>query len=368
MKKVIHLDDLLIYPKIGILVDSKTGNQLKTSLQNKFGSLKNAKGFLNISRLTLSYIGKKHIKMFNMVKICNALDITLRSLERNVVSITSHFKYKIKFPYEVTPAHFRVVAHIIGDGSYSNNSAYWIQKDVTPIIKLQNKIFKNEISINGRNCKRCSILNIYTKIVSVALDSRNAKNAEFINKCLDIPKEFQIQILAALIEDEGCIRSKNCSFDIGMTNKEIILGIKNICNKLGYETSNISIKDSRGFKTKDISKPIYNISLYVLGVHRFYKDLMTINSEYSNLRLWKKQNELENYVRVNSGKRVLIRNKNENRIRYLLDNWEKRYISCREINNLFKIKGNTTRSLVRRMFSMKLITKYQRGKYLYLKP
>ena len=295
------------------------------------------------------------------------MNLSLNDLENEVISVASWDIYNIKFPYELTPLHFRIVAHIIGAGCNSGGSACWIQKDAAPLLKLQKTIFpNNHKKYKSQTCEKCTINNFYPKLVCAALnlETDDVKTAKFIDRCLLLDKDFQVQVLAALIEDEGCIRSKNCSLHIAMTDKNIVLSMASLMDSLGYERGRVTAKIGTGYNNKIKLSLLYHLDLYVLGVNKFYMDLMDVAQKYGKeALLWKKQKELENYVKLNNGWRAIAKKRNGQVIPFLLDNYNKEIISWMQIKNLLKLSHRDTGHIIRRMIYEGLISKSRRGIY-----
>ena len=101
--------------------------------------------------------------------------------------------------------------------------------------------------------------------------------------------DYKVQILAALIEDEGRIQPKSASTLIAMQDLDLIEGTSRLIDDLRYERSRITNGMIKGTYS-DEPKMMYNVFLLVLGAHKFHLDLSKSVKKYGDLAgLWKKK-------------------------------------------------------------------------------
>lgn len=216
---------------------------------------------------------KSFIRIVNLLEILKNLQMSKYEIEKEIIGYkdtSSKESFFIKFPYVLSPLHIRVVGVLIGDGHIhkTTNLARWIQKDTTPLKKLIESVLEKQIYSNKEEMQ-VVIPAFFSKIICHALSLKFCSLAteEFIVKCLNLPKDYGLALLIALIEDEGNIDVKNCGgIDIRMGSKKIIFAIKSLCDYLRYKTSNtIPYKNKGSFGEGGL---MYRIKINAEGIGR----------------------------------------------------------------------------------------------------
>lgn len=246
------------------------------------------------------------IRIKNFVEILNVLKISLKFAEKYISfyrDTCSKEPFKIKFPYYFTPIDMRIISVLFGDGNVhkENNLARWIQKDVAPLKRLIEHSLKTQIKTNGTQ------ITIPAFFIKVAAKSLNLKKIEFnstkfIKRSLELPKDYRLALLLALIEDEGNIDVKNYGgVSLRLSSKQGIYLISQLCASLGYKTSKISKYQNKGSFGDNI---MYKMCVLSEGIEKIGFDVLNFEKEYSLLAsLWTKRESLYNRWKICIGDR-----------------------------------------------------------------
>lgn len=377
---IVKLQDLLVYEGLGIKIGKEYAQYIKKLIRSKFGSQKRAALLNGLNHVTIGRIEWKSTRIYHWKKILNLLDIDLNEFEKHVVGIADWKIYNIKFPYSVSPLLIRLVAHTIGDGGFYLHNAQWIQKKVAPIINLQKQLLGvyGKIVINCNEVEHTSIMALYIKLACAVLGiQRNEiSSAKFIRACMKLPKDYKVQTLAAVIEDEGRIQPNSGSMIITMKDSDIVKSLAKLMENLGYDHSRITKTKNLEFSSSRKNSPsrqngfLYRVNLRILGAHKFYHDLNEIISKYGELAgLWKKQKQLQNLMSSNDGRKArgekLNRDLAKKTINLMKKNSEK--ITYKELKKYLNVSHHRTGSVVRRLYNKKILKKVSRGYYTLIK-
>ena len=198
-----------------------------------------------------------------------------------VKSSFSNYAYRLHFPVEFTPLHLRCVAHLLGDGHKCKDSRRGVfsQKNLTHMTSLLKKIL-------GASPKsydvRVTIPALIMKVASRALSLKpiDFKKAEFIRKIQGLPAEYKLQLIFAVVSDEGNVHK---TIRIGVANKALLQAFAQLLNDLNIPHSGVR----RG-------KNHYEIAIYKQGVIRLYEESKRVIAEYGEVAgLWEKQEQIK---------------------------------------------------------------------------
>ena len=364
---IVKLENLIDYSRLGINVKSEYAEKIKRLIKSKFGSFTKAAELLEMHPDRISMLGRRCTRLQSWKKILDLLELPLEDLEHNVITVWDRYFYDVKFPLNITPLYFRLVAHLIGDGCYKGNSAIWIQKNVEPIIKLQRMLLgSRESKWNYKTADQALIMDFYVKLVSALLKIERKKiiTHEFIKKCKNLPRYYKVQVMAAIIEDESRIQPKSCSFRISMKSKEIVESLGELIDDLGYERSEIKKVKNKGFNL--ISKSyLFELFIRIRGAHKFYKDIQDSVRCYGKIAcLWKKQKQLEELVKYNSGRNAEYRVYNELFYKNIIDLIHKNGpITYNSIISQFNVSYRKASSIVFKMVHKNKLKRINTGNY-----
>lgn len=243
----------------------------------------------------------KSTKVKNYLKLLRYLDINLKEGEKNIDFITYRGS-KQKFPFikEFSPLMFRIVCHLIGDGSFPTKSTgRWIQRRensrwLVDLIKSFNIESKESSKGDENKCSYILIPNYFLRITDsvLGIESSSIKNPDTLKRLLSLPKEYKIQLISSLIVDEGHFRYKGVrSCILSQSNRRFMETIHDFLDDLDYDHSKIKEEiDKNGNR-------IYRINIYVQGTINLYKDVKESIRRYGIYSgLWHKQKQIEDYV------------------------------------------------------------------------
>jgi len=298
-----------------VKLSNNNANFLEKIIKRKYSSFSKFSNDCKVDRRTICRAcqreGSGFIKISSLFKFTNFLKLRRNSIEKHIEfykdsRVGAYGRtYRLDFPFMITPKVIRLVSHIVGDGSvykdcikYSQNDASYIKKlsedVVKPLselkigIRYKNGLFKEQVFDIPMVVAKC-----VSKFLNISL--KDFKNSIFIEKCLKLPKDFKVQVLAALTVDEGHVPKKK----ISMSDKGIVEKLCDIVDSLGYGRTNIRFERyPHKYKDKVYFPEMYSFILLGDGIRDFSKDLKKIVSRYgASLDLWNKQNELENAVK-----------------------------------------------------------------------
>ena len=301
-----------------VKLSKNNANSLEKIIKRKYSSFSKFSNDCKVDRRTIcrgcQREGSGFIKISNLFKFTDFLKLRSNSVEKHIEFYKDSKAgaygrtYRLDFPFMITPKVIRLVSHIVGDGSvykdcirYSQNDASYIKKlsedVVKPLtelkigIRYKNGVFKEQV---------LDIPMVVTKCVSKCLNIslKDFKNSIFLEKCLKMPKDFRVQVLAAFMVDEGHVPKKK----ISMSNKGIMEKLCDIVDSLGYERANMRFERyPQKYKDKIYFPEMYSFVLLGNGIRDFSNDLKKTVKRYGALlNLWNKQNELENTIKFHN--------------------------------------------------------------------
>ncbi len=229
-------------------------------MYKKFGSQSNYAKFLNINRTCIQgyyyarywHKGKRSIKyipLWVLKRSATYISAILKeNIEKNITSIRGKGGNQInhpKLPFQESPAFYRIVAHLIGDGSNSyNHTPYYANtcKYLREQFKKDLQIFGKIVTYETRSIQDPDVFCVnFTKTATHILE--HILNIKFThpNKLpiiiFSAEEECKRAFLQALFDDEGTIST---CLGIGMKEKRLIQEIKLLCSSLGIETLKIT--------------------------------------------------------------------------------------------------------------------------------
>ncbi|MBI5061725.1 MAG: hypothetical protein HZB67_05430 [Candidatus Aenigmarchaeota archaeon] len=196
---------------------------------------------LSVNYQTIAiYRRNKPISIRLLQMACNNLGIDESYAEKSIVMFTQNLKtkYEVKFPIKVTPFHLRAVSMIIGDGTAGPTFYSWFQHNKN--IDYGSKFLKKAINYKPlirvtSGSKNCSVISIPKFLADTILNELNCgsfKSKRFFEKVCELPRDWQFQVFAQLVVDEG---SPDQDFKITQINKNITEGISLLLTSLSYQ-------------------------------------------------------------------------------------------------------------------------------------
>lgn len=361
--KKIHAWEIDGYVKL----DKKFTDEIIKNLYDKYGSLNKARLSLNLSShyTNKNNLYKSYKKSNILFKLIDIAKLPRSTAEKHIISWKDSKRdlpkggYKIKFPITISPIHIRIISHLIGDGNISRPST-WMQNNVEPLEKLQKKLFNTGFKRRKTRSNTITIprvlIKLFSRLFNVPLNKFN--KIELIKHCLDLPKEHRIQVLTAIIEDEGTI--SNYAINIRMKDKNLMKSVSLLIDSLCYKRS--SLKTSKHLSGYSNKKGLISIiSINVAGTKKYVNDLKEMEKKFGGeVGLWKKKEKVKNITKNKSKIYGLERNRNLEK-QILKRGADKIYF--RKVKKDFKLTDNETISVLRRMDKKNAIEKVSRGLY-----
>lgn len=249
---------------------------------NKFGSFQNtARNIGNITGVTISVFLRNEavfMRIYHLFRLTDSIDIPKSEVEKHIDSFKDYVNgtiFNANFPIKFTPLLLRVIAHMVGDGSTSSNMLRWIQLDVSPLQNLIKQILGVDIK---ESCKyQLTIPAFLGKIICTALNinSKDIKSPLFIEKVTKLPRPFKIQLLLAIIDDEGTIEEN--SINIRMADKKLLSSIRELTESLNLDVSKIGESINNGSFGNKKSK-IFRFRIRADGLNRLMPEVNTLSN------------------------------------------------------------------------------------------
>jgi DNA-binding Xre family transcriptional regulator len=288
----IHFWDISGYINISFETKELIFNLIKRKISlNKFSEK------LKISDVSLNHFLKNRdsfIRISNLLEIIKNLNFSKFKIEKEIIGYkdtSSKDFFQIKFPYFLSPIHFRIGGVLIGDGNVhkTNKLLRWIQKDTTPLKELIEFTLNKKIYPDSKSFQ-IVIPSFFGKILcaSLKLDFDSLANEIFLDKILILSKNYRLVLLISIIEDEGNIDVNNYGgINIRMSSKKIIFAIKQLCDSLNYKTSEIVCYKNEGNFGNNI---MYKVKINAEGIRKMGPDLLSLEKKFGNqISLWKKR-------------------------------------------------------------------------------
>jgi len=226
---------------------------------SELGGIRPSARFFGLSQMTIkqyyreySYKNKiKHPQAIPISFIKKSLPIIndnlKEKLEQNVYALKAKNRgipvFNPKLPFIESPAFYRVVAHMIGDGSAPGNKVpYYANtcKELIAQFKKDLEIFGEVKSYEGKlTVPIISFPKVITDILSYLLDVKFSNPDRIPKQIFNASDECKSSFLQALFDDEGYIST---TLAISMANKNLVEEIKGLVESLSLETNLISIK------------------------------------------------------------------------------------------------------------------------------
>jgi len=356
-------------------INKKFKDFIKNQLLLKYGSYQKTSLVINkITGMSISYFLRNEdsfTKISNLFRLTNAVNISKNVVEKNIIEYRDHNSQQpihIKFPFKFNPLILRIIAHIPGDGNIRKNGmARWIQNN-TKCMKILLK--KLGFPINQTESKSVCIPRFLVKVNCLALKLQHTdlNSPKLIKKIIKLPRQYQIQTILALIEDEATIDANNYGIiNIRLVNKDLIKSYSKLCDSLGYKRSNIIKKSNTGFGKGGV---IYQFGILADGIRKLNIDYNTTVDKYSKLGgLWKKDIAFRERCKKALSDKALKYNEGREitkKILKLLDIYKN--LSVKKIYDLMNTDDyNRIYDRVKYLYKTRKIRRTSRGKYALIK-
>jgi len=215
-----------------IFLEDNFRKELFSKSVEKLGTIKEFKHFLDYKSDNIisawrtgkinrgdNWITEQGIPLEKLIKICRLNQLDVNSIQNKIICYKSRGKsLKInnpKLPIRISPELFRIIAHMIFDGSaLEDNTHYYRNFNKGLLINLKNDldfVFGNiEITLKE------TMLILPSIIMKNLMNIFNFRAGTFdssVPKILfDLPKEYTSYFIQAFFDDEGTVSSDNLRF------------------------------------------------------------------------------------------------------------------------------------------------------------
>ncbi len=238
----------------------------------------------------------RRMSLWAIIEIAKKNNINLKKIEQNVLDICSIGRgtsVKAKFPLYLTPELVSIAFHLFGDGylAKKGQQSHYRQVNQEGLNNFKQKLLncfgKFNIVISEKS--KIAIPKVLSEFLKEYLNLGSCYwNKSRINKTIKkLPKEFLLAGLNAFIVDEGHIGE---SIEIYSGNKLLLQDIKEIAEKLGYNTSKIDIKIYKKSKT-------YRTRISTKNAQLLLQDIQLLSKKFPTCGLAHKEHLLEEIVR-----------------------------------------------------------------------
>jgi len=291
MKDFIHAWEI---PKLTIVASKRLREFVRKETDGKVLSLSRKIGVhINTLWFFINHYNKglPANKYFELMK---ELAVPLDDAERKISIVRDKYARRtlnIRFPVRITPVLFRLACHLLGDGTIDEwGRPSFIQNNVR--MKYFEKILSEELGTafhakvkKDRFIAEIDIPKFLFKVVgtSLGLEIEDFKKASLIRTIKNAPHEFQLQLVCALVHDEGHIGPRKRRVEISQKDVAVVSEFCNLLDKLNYN-------HAQPF----LSGRCYKIAFHADGIRRFYLDVKAAVRRYGwQAGLWKKQETFE---------------------------------------------------------------------------
>ena len=219
--------------------------------------------FLGLGQMTVKHYHKGYFYK-NGTKYLQSIPVSLfkksfglmddelrEKLENNIHLLKAHGKsipvLNPKLPINESPAFYRIVAHMIGDGSApKNHSPYYANtsKELREQFIEDLSIFV-QVTVHETKTTTTPIVcfpKVITDVLAHILDIKFTHPDKIPRNIFYSSDDCKSAFLRALFDDEGTIST---NLAISMNNFNLVNEIKSLVNNLGIETSKVITKKNR---------------------------------------------------------------------------------------------------------------------------
>ncbi|MFA4886609.1 MAG: LAGLIDADG family homing endonuclease [Candidatus Nanoarchaeia archaeon] len=261
-----------------VLMSNPTRDEFFKAMYRKFGSQATYARFLNTDRNCIQgyhyarywYKSKKPIK-FTPISVLKKsfqyIDENLRKkIEGNILEIRKQEKSLINpiLPIKESPALYRVIANMIGDGSASLGKTPYYSNSC----KELRERFREDLKVMGNVRPYDGYLTVpticfektITDLLSYVFDVRFSYPNRLPKQIFTASEECKSAFIQALFDDEGTVST---NIAIAMRSKALIQELKKLMKSLDIATGRVSRKKS------DKLKDNYAIQIRANSIQRF---------------------------------------------------------------------------------------------------
>ena len=291
------------------------------------------KKFSYVRSLYYDLIKKNKIPIWMGLLICDLFKIPYIDLSKNVVSYLSFngrtWINKKGLEIKIDPVFDSIVSHLFFDGGLIGNGGKYTQTN-----EFAKNKFDEKISYVFGNVQTKSISHERVYIPKIIIDfiKKTYCIKEFSTLKSRLPESFKnkpklnrVAVLSACIVDEGHVGDQ---VEIGLGNLDLLKDVKEICDSLGYRTSDITFK-LRGYR------------FFINSRKKLYEDILELSKVYPMCDLAHKMEDLKFRVDISNNK-----SRRWGKTRLEIVNTLNKSLTAKQLSRkLFMTKGSVLRNL-----------------------
>lgn len=339
-----------------INVTRKTKTRIKRFILKKYSSFRKAFKTLGLGRGAIqNFLGKSTsfttpAKFFTLT---DGLEILREEAEKWIKefkdSNNQHRSYRVNFPFTYTPLVLRTVAHTPGDGCVGERSGevVWTQKVPKFMTKLLKKLLtsRKALKMSGASVYKITIPKFLVKVNCLILRivPSELKSQKFVHSVMDLPRQYKVQALLALIVDEGAINPRG-EISIVMKKRSMVKAYAELCDSLGYSRSRVKRVQ---YNSKFGLARMWKFRILADGIREIYKDYVNTLEAFGRVGgLWDKDKKFIKRCQLALSRKAVEDAKGRKMTKIILSVLpENGALSTREIYNLI---GSDSYDRVRR--------------------
>lgn len=254
-----------------------------------------------------SYMKNFFVPLEIYLKICEKLNITREILQENVIAYKTsggpNYISNPILPIKITPIFHMIFAHNIGDGTvidpqhgrlpYFGYRQFDLFYRVAYIKKLESIfgdiVFSKEKYFEKSTRPYCppAISTLFFKYYGLDVNGFKSLTSRISKKIVD--KDSLLAVLIAFIIDEGHVDSTQIT--IVLKNKALVEDLKNICDKLGYE-SRVTYRNNETYQDYGY------LNILRSGMKKLLQDYQILHKSYPIIDLGWKGEKIVNSLKI----------------------------------------------------------------------
>lgn len=254
-----------------------------------------------------SYMKNFFVPLEIYIKICEKLNIPRETLQENVIAYKTaggpNYISNPILPIKITPVFHMVFAHNIGDGTvidpkhgrlpYFGYRQFDLFYRAGYIKKLES-IFGDIVFLKEKYFEKSTrpycppaISTLFFKYYNLDVNGFKSLTSRISEKIVD--KDSLLAVLIAFIIDEGHVDSTQIT--IVLKNKDLVEDLKDICNKLGYE-SKVTYRNNETYQDYGYLNILRN------GTKKLFQDYLLLNKSCPVIDLGWKGAKIVNSLKI----------------------------------------------------------------------
>jgi len=313
-------------------------------------------------------LGKRDggVRVGNFFAVTDFLGIDRYSAEKEIIMWEDQCRgwrpFTGKFPFELTPLVFRIASHLVGDGKPVRGGFFQKNEHIHYMVDLIEQTLNIRVNFyeDYKGVCELSVPNFLVQCISARLGilQSEIKSKTFFEKIRELPKEYQIQAVAAFFVDEGSVIGR---IRFAQKDPAILEGLISILDSLGYSHTEIKLAKTR-LKGKEFC--YCYLDLYADGAKAFFEDVNELVKRYGSMAgLWQKHQIVDRYLQNVDVTLSLKRREARWIQKILLEKFDGRIFSIGGLSREFKISYSRAYDILRNLREKGKAERVKRGLY-----